>query len=158
MKPQELILNAIFSLKLVCRTNTGELFRVNKDGTKKKIKTYLNGNGYQTVSIQWNGIKKNVRVHQVVFVYANLKTYDTKTKCIDHIDGNKHNNSIQNLRLVSYTENARNKKKWRKLRESERAQIRTMKKDGFTIPMIAEVFDVSHVTIRNTINKTKQKK
>ena len=48
-------------------------------------------------------------VHQIVWILFN-GLYDTKTLNVDHIDGNKKNNKISNLRLVSIGMNLRNSK------------------------------------------------
>lgn len=158
MKAQELILNMIVASRIVCRTRTGEVFKIKKNGKKEKFKIYPNGNGYDAISVYWKGYKRTVMFHQVVYLCAYLKTYNGREKCIDHIDGNKYNNSIQNLRLVTYKQNANNKKKFKRLKKSEKEKIHAMKKEGFNISMIAEVFGVTHNTIRYTLNNKHKRK
>lgn len=51
----------------------------------------------------------NLKLHKVVWELFNGKP--DSDKVIDHIDQDKTNNNISNLRLVSVAENARNKKK-----------------------------------------------
>lgn len=60
--------------------------------------------GYGIVTLCKNGIKQKVTVHSIIYSTFNSE-YDTKKYCIDHIDGNKENNNLSNLELVSYSEN-----------------------------------------------------
>lgn len=63
--------------------------------------------GYFTVT--YNGV--GYKAHRVVWILHN--GIIDNTKCIDHIDGNRANNKISNLRLVSARENCHNMKKGR---------------------------------------------
>lgn len=61
---------------------------------------------YWYVSLIHNGIKKSYRVHRLVY-----KTFIgdiPKNMVIDHIDGNRNNNNINNLRCVTLSENCQN--------------------------------------------------
>lgn len=59
--------------------------------------------GYWSVNIN----NKLYRCHRVVAVLHNLKL--TEDKVVDHIDTNKSNNKIDNLRVVTQSENSRNR-------------------------------------------------
>ena len=58
------------------------------------------GNGYLGVRVD----HKSIALHRVVWMMFN----DILPNYIDHIDGNKHNNRIENLRSATHTENNRN--------------------------------------------------
>lgn len=79
--------------------------------TKEKIMTLQRckskGNGfYVQVTLSKDGIQKSHRIHRLV-AHAFLKR---KSGCnqVDHIDGNKENNKLDNLRWVSQTGNINN--------------------------------------------------
>lgn len=56
-----------------------------------------------------NGIKTDYYVHRLVYsTFHNIPQKDFGNKVIDHIDRNKHNNNLDNLRLVSISENNKN--------------------------------------------------
>lgn len=55
-----------------------------------------------------DGIKRELQCHRVVWLLAK-KSISTEL-VIDHIDGNPLNNDLENLRLVSQTQNNRNRK------------------------------------------------
>lgn len=76
-------------------------------GTKAKIlKPYYNQRGYQRVDICLE-TRRTVLVHQLV-AQAFLVNDDPQNKdTIDHIDGNKENNSAINLRYLSRGDNVR---------------------------------------------------
>ena len=61
-------------------------------------------NGYIRITIE----RKPYRMHQLVFMYH--KGYLTKGMEIDHIDGDRTNNRIENLREVTRAQNALNRK------------------------------------------------
>ena len=156
MTRQELILNMIIASRIVCRTSTGEVFSVKKNGTKKKLKTFIS-NHYEEVCLSWKGYKKQVKVHQIIWIYSRLKPYDGKKNCIDHIDGDRMNNSISNLRLVDYKENAKGRKKRRNLTKTEHRRIVDMKKDGFSFKQIASIFGIDERSARRIFNKIEKK-
>lgn len=61
-----------------------------------------NGNGYLRVVINY----KHYYVHRIIF----LMHHGYLPKFIDHIDGNRNNNKVENLREATHSENARNQK------------------------------------------------
>lgn len=87
------------SLYLV--SETGELFSLYK---KMKMKQTINDRGYKSVSLCKNGVRKVREVHRIV-----AETFIKNTICgyseVNHIDGNKINNSISNLEWVTKGDN-----------------------------------------------------
>lgn len=84
-------------------SETGEVFN-NK--TQKYLKGTINKLGYKVYRLSLNGISKDLYAHRMVaetFIPNNDKTKD----CVNHIDGNKLNNSIINLEWVTKGENNR---------------------------------------------------
>tara|TARA_A100001391_G_scaffold155368_1_gene113170 strand:- start:785 stop:1261 length:477 start_codon:yes stop_codon:yes gene_type:complete len=73
-------------------------------GFKKKI---LNKQGYYTIAFTKNNKIYNRCLHRLI-AEAFIPNPDNKP-CVDHIDRNRLNNNIDNLRWVSYAENNLNK-------------------------------------------------
>tara|TARA_R110002020_G_scaffold273187_1_gene488262 strand:+ start:1100 stop:1588 length:489 start_codon:yes stop_codon:yes gene_type:complete len=90
------------------------LYWINQDGDVKNkhdkfLKTRDNGNGYNIIDLSKDGIKKTFSVHRLVgltFLEKNENYPD-----IDHIDGDRKNNNITNLRFVDRSGNNRNTKR-----------------------------------------------
>ena len=76
--------------------------------TGRILKACIDVNGYYTVKLCKNGKGKTQRVHQLV-AKAFLDNPDNKL-CVDHVDNNKLNNTINNLRFATHTENQHNSK------------------------------------------------
>lgn len=84
--------------------NDGKLFH-KKSGSGKKIGNragYKHSNGYRRV---WVNGKKYLE-HRVIFLY----NHGYLPEFIDHINGIKDNNKIENLRAVTISQNCMNKK------------------------------------------------
>tara|TARA_R110000823_G_scaffold60494_1_gene144717 strand:+ start:188 stop:655 length:468 start_codon:yes stop_codon:yes gene_type:complete len=74
----------------------------------KFLKHYITVKGYSTVLLYRKGYKKkHFKIHRLVANAFIENTYDKP--CIDHIDRNKANNDISNLRWVTVKENNNNK-------------------------------------------------
>lgn len=77
--------------------------RVYKDKIKKARKNKF---GYYYVNLFRNKKFKSIRIHQLV-AQAFIPNPENKP-CIDHIDTNRENNRVENLRWCTYAENANN--------------------------------------------------
>jgi len=77
--------------------------------TGRMLKNKDNGIGYVIVSLSKNNSSNNFLVSRLVGEYF-LEGFDPKLE-IDHIDRNKQNNNMSNLRCVSRSDNLRNKSK-----------------------------------------------
>lgn len=67
------------------------------------MKTRIDMNGYETVVLSLNNIKKTHRVHRLVYESFHGITNDNLV--IDHIDNDKTNNRLGNLRKLTNREN-----------------------------------------------------
>ena len=72
----------------------------------KFLRSHLNNNGYEMVTLRVNNNNVYKTIHRLV-AETYLETPKTKG-CIDHIDGNKKNNKLDNLRWVTSKENRNN--------------------------------------------------
>lgn len=77
----------------------GEVF--NKKGKKKA--SFVNDHGYEIVFLWKDNKSKSYTVHRLV-AQAFISNPENKP-CVNHIDGNKLNNEVNNLEWCTYSEN-----------------------------------------------------
>lgn len=68
----------------------------------KKLKGSIDRDGYITFRIRENGVKKHLKAHRMML---NAWIGVNEEKSVNHIDGNKLNNSLENLEWVTTLEN-----------------------------------------------------
>lgn len=76
---------------------------VNKPLKEKEIKTFEGKLGYIHVNLWKNGKMKQHRIHRLIMLAHTKKPKDKNV--INHIDGDKTNNKLQNLEWCTYKEN-----------------------------------------------------
>lgn len=87
-----------------------ENYEVSHTGEVRNIKTQKslragNSNGYRRVSLMKDLKKASLSVHRLVAIAF----LENQKETVDHIDGNKANNDISNLRWATGSENQANK-------------------------------------------------
>ena len=86
----------------------GKVVRV-RDGKKQKVKIFTNQNGYDYFHDFVD--KSNNYVHRAVAkLFLPQSTRDRYQ--VDHIDRNRQNNNVSNLRWVNRSENLSNRNNW----------------------------------------------
>lgn len=76
-----------------------------KNGKEKILSPFKASNGYLRVSLSIDGKQKNFAVHRLVAM-AFIPNPKNKSQ-VNHIDGDKLNNCVENLEWVSSKENMR---------------------------------------------------
>ena len=127
------------------------------------LKPQLQANGYYSVRLSKNNIVQMKRVHRLVA--ETFIANPCNRNQVNHIDGNKLNNNVENLEWVTPSENTQHsydnnlqkkpvgvlnsqaKLNWEKVRE-----IRALK-DKYSRKELAQLFNVSVGTIGDIINE-----
>ncbi len=84
-----------------------------------------NGRGYLRVKLSNDGIVKNIRVHRLVASHY-IPNPENKPE-INHIDGDKTNNSIENLEWVTRIENLN---RFKKVHKNNKLGIKNISRQG----------------------------
>jgi len=87
--------------------NTNQVYRHTK--TRLKPIKYNYRSGYLYIPLYKNGIRKHFSLHRFIFKLHN-PNIDITNLQIDHIDRDKLNNNIENLRHSNHSENQCNQK------------------------------------------------
>jgi hypothetical protein len=124
----------------------------------KKIKSqYIGSTGYYMVSFSYNNKSKPQRVHRLL-ASTFLKNIHN-AKFINHIDGNKLNNDLNNLEWCTHSHNMKHafetglvnntgeKNGMSKLNLDKVTIIKKLLKDGISQQKIANIFNVSRSAI-----------
>lgn len=95
------------------REDTGDVIVkfnfLRKDGVRKtpKIVRTIDRKGYYYLKVTVDGCRHSVLIHRMVYAYRNRLSEFPKGLVINHINGIKTDNKIENLELVTYSENTR---------------------------------------------------
>lgn len=87
--------------------NYNNLYQISNLGNVKSIKSNLilkgrdNGRGYLCVALSKNNKLKNFKIHQLVAIYFLNHTQCGMKDVINHKDGNKYNNDVDNLEITT---------------------------------------------------------
>lgn len=141
----------------------GDVVSIHRNGTRLKdkvIKPVIGTNGYMKVSLRCNGIRYTRNIHRLL-AQTFIENKDN-LPCVNHIDGNKLNNSLSNLEWVSFSKNiqhaydngltiAAKGESRSSLKNEDVLKIVEMKKQGKTLSEISKEFNVSASSISDIV-------
>jgi hypothetical protein len=139
-------------------SNFGNVKSLGNEFTRKErfLKLSPQSKGYLTVVLQKNATRKMILVHRIVAEYF-LSNPLNKSQ-INHINGDKTDNKVENLEWVSHRENLDHaiknnltlkgeKNRNSKLKDVDIIKIHSLLQKGTTTKELSESYNVSYSTI-----------
>lgn len=130
-------------------------------GKMKVRKPKKDKDNYLQITLTDNSTKSGIKTYQVHRLVAQtfLPNWDAKLE-VDHLDGCRWNNSIDNLQLVTHQQNMSNqnkkRKKYTRLNEVQKELIKMLyvpKHDVYGFSNLARHFDISPQTLKTILYK-----
>lgn len=125
---------------------------------KRKYLGCLSTRGYLVCTLHFKGVRKQVKLHQIVWIAFN-GDFDSD-KVIDHINRNKTDNSIGNLRLLSAKQNSKNRRCYKgannpsaKICLEDAKEIRRLHSSGLSYQSISNAFCVSKSLVASIVRR-----
>lgn len=138
--------------------NTGKIY---SEYTKKFLRRFDDNSGYLQVTLfsGHNKGRKTIKVH-ILVAKAFLPNPNNLPE-VNHKDCNKYNNRVTNLEWISKHDNMvhasinsyKNRENLSPLTQDHVKLIPILLEYGFSIKLIAGLYKVGHITIRNIIQK-----
>ncbi len=139
-------------------SNLGNVKSLGNEFSRKErlLKLSFQSKGYLTVVLQKDAKRKMVLVHRLVAEHFILNIYNKPQ--VNHINGIKTNNRVENLEWVSHRENLDHainndltlkgeKNKKSKLKDVDVIEIHSLLQKGTTTKELSETYNVSYSTI-----------
>ena len=144
-------------------TSDGEIYSDNSGRMKTRNKP---GTEYQIINFSLiDGTKRTFRVHRLVMMAFN-PVDNMEELQVNHIDGNKKNNKLENLEWCTASQNQRHafrtglskgrkgeKSNFSKLKEEDIQEVFDLREQGMTQKEIAEIVGCSRSNISYILNK-----
>lgn len=151
-------------------------YYINKEGVVlstllnkiREVKGSISAQGYRKVGLRKNGQSTSASVHRLLAI-AFIENNDVTKDIINHKDGNKLNNSLDNLEWTTYLDNNKHARLNKlnnnvgelhsnaKLEDSEIYVINKLWGSGrFSQQELADIFNVHQVHISRIINKKRR--
>lgn len=138
-------------------TEAGEIFNLE---TGRRIKTFLGKNGYETAQFTYEKRHHMRLVHRLI-AEAYIPNPEQKP-CINHRDGNKRNNRIENLEWCTYRENTEHAAKTLKVltqyqtaNQRRRKAVQGIYPDGSKTEVYSSIREASEATGADSRNLSK---
>ena len=148
--------------KLIDKYSINENGVIINDKTRRVLKQKVNKRGYAYVTISINGKLKDISIHRAV-AETFIPNPENKPQ-VNHIDGDKLNNNVNNLEWCSAKDNMKHaveNKLWdyagtknckSKLSKESLEEIKALNSQGFSSRKIADKFNVSKTAILYLLN------
>lgn len=144
-------------------SKNGDVLSISRNGKIGKdtiIKPTIGTNGYLKVLLRCNGQRYTRNIHRLIAI--NFIGNVGNLPCVNHIDGDKLNNSISNLEWVSYSRNAKHAydnsltkpatgESRSNLSNEDVMNIVDCKLKGLTLKSISEKFGISPSTVSDIV-------
>lgn len=142
----------------------GRVFSLQRKGAwlSRELVPQINHNGYEKVTLTKEGKRKYAFVHRIVA--ENFIENDLDKKTVNHKDGNKRNNTVENLEWATHSENrqhaidnnlgkiAKGSDMSKVLKEEDVLEIVSLRKKGMKYKDIAMLFNRPKSTIQSILN------
>ena len=110
-------------------SNKGTVKNLTTNKTKKTTRGSLTSCGYMKTILTKDGVKKTIKIHQLVAMAFLNHTPCGYKLVVDHIDHNPLNNNLENLQLITQRENVSKKNKKSKKASSQYTGVCWNKQD-----------------------------
>lgn len=141
------------NIKSITRFRKSYIRHVNVSCVRGKILTLKNTpNGYKFIIFYRGGKQKSNFIHRLV-AQAFITNLDNKP-CVNHKDGNKHNNRVENLEWCTYLENKKHACENGLVARGERGNSKLKEADIIDIRKYKGIGPASTIANKHNISRT----